>query len=350
MANSQRDLLVIVLAAGHGTRMRSAMPKVLHHVAGRSILGHVMAVATQTGASRTVVVTSPAQSDVSSEARKHNDAAIIAIQHEQLGTAHAVLAARTELESHAGPVVVLNGDVPLIRPETLKTVVQQLNAGDDIVVVGFDTPEPAAYGRLIRDGSGKLQEIVEHADADDAQRAVTLCNSGIIAFGSGRALPALDRISNDNAQGEYYLPDAVNIIRGDGGSAGVALADANDVLGINSRVQLAEAEAIYQVRRRREIMEGGVTMIAPDTVTLSFDTQIDRDVIVEPNVFFGPGVTVESGARIRAFSHLEQTHIGPDATIGPYARLRPGANLGAGTRVGNFVEIKAAEIEAGAKV
>ncbi|MGI9405625.1 MAG: bifunctional UDP-N-acetylglucosamine diphosphorylase/glucosamine-1-phosphate N-acetyltransferase GlmU [Hyphomicrobiaceae bacterium] len=344
------DLLVVILAAGQGTRMRSAKPKVLHEIAGRSILGHVMAAAERADAGKTVVVTSPGQDDVRAAVLKHGANACVSVQEEQLGTAHAVLSARAELENHTGPVIVLNGDVPLVNPATLRNALNILANGDDMVVVGFDTPEPSGYGRLIQDEAGKLVEIVEEVDADPQQKSVTLCNSGIIGFAPGKALSVLEKIGNDNAQCEYYLTDAVAVVRGIGGTAGVVAADMNDTLGINSRVQLAEVEAIYQARRRREVMEQGVTMVAPDTVTLSYDTKFAQDVVVEPNVFFGPGVVVESGATIRAFSHLEKAHVGVGATIGPYARLRPGANLGPGTRVGNFVEIKAAEIEAGAKV
>jgi len=355
MTSVSDDLLVIILAAGQGTRMRSRLPKVLHPVAGLSLLGHAMAVARetqtgQTGACNTVVVTGPEQEDVRAEALRLDSTATIAIQNEQLGTGHAVLAARAELELHNGPVMVLYGDTPLVRAETLRAAVAQLGTGDSVVVVGFEAADPTGYGRLIRDDAGKLIAIVEHGDADETQRAVRTCNSGIVTFAAGSALSILERIGNDNAKGEFYLTDAVGIARGDGGTAGVVSGDALDVLGVNSRVQLAQVEAVYQERRRNAIMEQGVTMLAPATVTLSHDTRIAKDVVIEPNVFFGPGVTVESGATIRAFSHLEKAHVGAGATVGPFARLRPGTTLGTGSRVGNFVEIKAADIEAGAKV
>jgi len=349
-AKTSNDLLVVILAAGQGTRMRSATPKVLHQVAGLSMLGHAMQAGQEAGASRMVIVTSPGQEDVRDAVVQRAPDASIAVQHKQHGTAHAVLAAREALSEHQGPVLVLYGDTPLVRAETLREACAKLATGDDVVIVGFETDDPTGYGRLVLDDADKLQEIVEHADATPEQRAVTLCNSGIVALGAGKALNILERIGNDNAKGEYYLTDAVSVCRSDGGSTAVVTADADDVLGVNSRVQLAQVEAIYQTRRREEIMESGVTMFAPDTVTLAHDTVLGSDVVVEPNVFFGPGVTVEGGARIRAFSHLEQAHVGANAIVGPYARLRPGSQLAQDVRIGNFVEIKAADLGEGAKV
>ncbi len=348
--NGHSDLMVVILAAGQGTRMRSKLPKVLHKVAGLSMLGHAMAVADACGSTKLVIVTSPGQNDVRAEAQKRNVDATVVIQHDQFGTAHAVLAARNALEQHSGPVLILYGDTPLVRRETLIEVIGKLKEGDQVVVVGFEAADPTGYGRLLLGPDEKLLEIVEHADASDEQRTVTLCNSGIVALGAGKALSILERIGNDNAKGEFYLTDSVAVARSDGATASVVRAEADDVLGVNSRVQLAEVEEIYQRRQRETVMVSGVTMIAPRTVTLSHDTQIAQDVVIEPNVFFGPGVCVEENVHIRAFSHLEQTHVGAGATIGPYARLRPGTRLGAGTRIGNFVEIKAADIAEGAKV
>ena len=347
---STDSLLVIVLAAGQGTRMRSLLPKVLHPIAGLSMLGHVLATAAEAGAEHTVLVTSPNQDDVRAAAGQLVPSIGDAIQHDQLGTAHAVLAARVALEEHEGPVLVLYGDTPLVTVETLQSAVEAVRGGDRVVVVGFEEDDPTGYGRLICDNAGHLLEIVEHADATDAQRQVTLCNSGIVCFGGGAALSLLERVGNDNAKGEYYLTDVVGIVRQDGGTAGVVRASSSEVLGVNSRAQLADAEAIFQQRRRRAVMESGVTMIAPESVMLSYDTEIGQDVVVEPNVFFGPGVKISPGAHIRAFSHLEGASVESGAVIGPYARLRPGAKLGPDTKVGNFVEVKAASVEAGAKI
>ncbi|MEO0620177.1 MAG: bifunctional UDP-N-acetylglucosamine diphosphorylase/glucosamine-1-phosphate N-acetyltransferase GlmU [Pseudomonadota bacterium] len=356
--NSGTDgtFLAVVLAAGQGTRMRSTTPKVLHEIAGRSMLAHVMVTARAAGAARTVVVTSPAQDDVRAHVEHTDPDATTVIQHEQHGTAHAVLSAAAEIEAAKLPVLVLYGDTPLVRAVTLSAAVDALEDRTSVVVVGFEAEDPTDYGRLLvhgdtdRSGHTSLERIVEHADATAAERAVTFCNSGIVGLRASAALPLLKAVTNDNAKGEYYLTDVVEGARTNGDRAAVVAAQEDAVRGVNSRAQLAEVEAIWQARRRVEVMESGVTMLAPDTVTLAFDTKIASDVVIEPNVYFAPGVTVEAGARLRAFSYFEAAHIGRDAIVGPYARLRPETRLGEKVRVGNFVEIKKADVASGAKV
>ncbi len=283
--------------------------------------------------------------------------AATAVQDPPLGTGHAVLSARDELAGFDGAgfdgdVLVLFGDGPLVTPETLQAMVAARRAADDpaVVVLGFRPPDPGEYGRLIVDDAGRLERIVEFCDADATQRAVGLCNSGVMAIDGRRLFTLLDAVGNDNAKGEYYLTDIVAIARRRQWTCAVVEGDADEVLGINSRAELAQAEAIVQNRLRRSAMEGGATLVDPTTTWLSHDTKIGRDVVIEPNVLFGPGVVIEDGATIRAFSHLEGAVVANGATIGPFARLRPGARIGEGARVGNFVEIKKAVLEPGAKV
>jgi bifunctional UDP-N-acetylglucosamine pyrophosphorylase/glucosamine-1-phosphate N-acetyltransferase len=343
-----RTCLAIVLAAGEGTRMLSARPKVLHAVAGRSLLAHVLIAVRDAGQSRTAVVVGPGREDVAAEARKAIPDAEIFVQTERRGTGHAVLAARTALAKGADDVLVIFGDTPLIRPQTLEKLRTALAQGAAVAVLGFRPADPTGYGRLLTDG-GSLVAIREHADASPAEQAVTLCNGGLMAFSGAAALTILDAIGNDNRKGEFYLTDAVAIARRMNLNA-VAIEVAEDeVSGINTKAQLAAAEATMQQRLRHAALEAGVALTAPDTVHLSADTRFGRDVAVEPYVVFGPGVTVEDGATIRSFSHLEQARVGKAAIVGPYARLRPGADLGEGVHIGNFVEVKASRVEAGAK-
>ncbi|WP_371346353.1 bifunctional UDP-N-acetylglucosamine diphosphorylase/glucosamine-1-phosphate N-acetyltransferase GlmU [Ancylobacter sp. IITR112] len=344
-----RQLLVIVLAAGEGTRMRSALPKVLHAVAGRPMLSHVLETALAAGAARLAVVIGPDHDRVAAEVRRVAPEAEVFVQSERRGTAHAVLAARTALERGYDDVVVMYGDTPLVRPETLAALRAPLAEGAAVSVLGFRPADPAGYGRLVTEG-GELLAIREEKEASAAERAITLCNAGLMALDGRAALDLLDRVDDANAKKEFYLTDVVAIARAEGRAAGVCEVAAEEVAGVNSRAQLAEAEAILQQRLRARALEAGVTLVAPQTVFLSADTCFGRDVIVEPNVVFGPGVRVEDGATIRAFSHVEGAHVGPGAIVGPFARLRPGAALGQGVHVGNFVEIKAAELGAGAKV
>jgi bifunctional UDP-N-acetylglucosamine pyrophosphorylase/glucosamine-1-phosphate N-acetyltransferase len=325
--------------------MRSSRPKVLHEVAGRSLLGHVL---TAAGTGAIVVVLGPEHGDVSDETRLFAPESQVFVQSERRGTAHAVLAAKAAIEQGADDILVVFGDTPLILPQTLGRLRGALAEGAAVAVLGFRPADPTGYGRLITQGANLLG-IVEHADASDSERAITLCNGGLMAFDGKVALKILQRIGNANRKGEFYLTDAVKIAR-DMGLKAVALEVTEDeVSGINTKAQLAGAEAVMQQRLRQAALESGVALVAPETVHLSADTKLGRDVTIEPYVVFGPGVTVEDGATIRSFSHLSGAHVGKGAIVGPYARLRPGAKLEEGVHIGNFVEIKEATIEAGAK-
>lgn len=344
-----RSCLAIILAAGEGTRMKSARPKVLHEVAGRSMLGHMLAAVSTAGADRVVVVIGPDRHDVAAEARALLPAAEIAIQAERRGTAHAVLAAREALAAGHDDVLVAFADTPLVRPETFDALRAALAKGAGVAALGFEARDPTGYGRFVMRGE-VLEAIVEHKDASEGERAITLCNAGLMALDGRHALALLQAIGNANAQGEFYLPDAVAMARARGLDTAAVIAPESEVQGVNDRIQLAGVEAEFQRRRRLAVMAAGATLTAPDTVFFSHDTKIGRDVLIEPNVVFGPGVTVADGAVIHAFSHLEGAEVGRDASVGPYGRLRPGARLGIAAKVGNFVEIKAADIGAGAKI
>jgi len=345
---SSRSCLAVVLAAGEGTRMRSSLPKVLHAVGHKSLVGHVLTAAMQAGGAQIAVVVGPGRDDVAREATKIAPQAKVFEQRDRLGTAHAVLAAREALVEGADDVLVMFADTPLVRPETLARLRAAIAGGAAVTALGFRPKDPAGYGRLVMNGD-ELTAIVEDKDATPDERKIGLCNGGLMALAGSSALKILDRIGNDNAKREYYLTDAVAIARDLGLKATVIETDEDDVRGINTKAQLAEAEAVLQQRLRAAAMEAGVTMIAPETVFLSVDTTFGKDVTIEPNVVFGPGVTVADGATIRSFSHLEGAVIGKGARVGPFARLRPGAKLGQDVHVGNFVEVKAATIEDGAK-
>ena len=350
-------LLALVLGAGKGTRMRSQRPKVLHSIAGLPMIGHVLRTAAMVGAERQAVVVGPDMEAVAAEARRHAPGAEIFVQASQLGTADAVNAARAAITTHAGPVIVLFADTPLFRPDTLSAVRHALDGGAAIAVVGFEAADPTNYGRLVLDAEGNLAAIREHKDASEAERRIRLCNAGVMGFQSQHMLKILDRIGNDNANREFYLTDAVAIARSMELGAVAIVCPEDEVLGVNSRDQLAEAEAIWQTRRRREVMLQGATLTAPETVWLSYDTQIGRDVVIEPNVFFGRGVVVEDGVWIKANTHMDGAdtksqlgvRIRAGAEIGPFARLRPGADIGADVHIGNFVEVKNATLKQGAK-
>lgn len=342
------SLALIILAAGKGTRMKSDLPKVLHEVAGAPMLVHAMKSAATLAPSRTIVVAGHGAELVDKAARAYDPGAEVVLQTEQLGTAHAVAQARDALKEHEGDAIVLYGDTPFISAQTLQNM-SDARAHHDVVVLGFQAADPGRYGRLVMQGDS-LAKIVEYKDASDEERAITLCNSGVICADSKTLFDLIDAVENNNASEEYYLTDIVEIAGSRGLSATSVTCDESETLGVNSRVQLAEADAIFQQKTRIALMEDGITMHAPDTVYFSHDTVIGRDTIIEPNVVFGPDVTVESGARIRAFSHLEGCHVSRDAVVGPYARLRPGAELAEGTKIGNFVEIKNAIIDEGAKV
>jgi len=346
---ADRSAAIIILAAGEGTRMRSARPKVAHAIAGRPMIQHVLSTAAGIEGSRRAVVVGPGMAEVEALARAADPEMRGFTQAERLGTAHAVLSARAVLQEGADDILVLFGDTPLVRRETLERLRAPLREGAAVAVLGFEARDPAGYGRLLV-ADGMLEAIREEKDASEAERRVTFCNSGVMALDGRLALDLLDAVGNRNAKGEYYLTDVVAIARR-GGRPVVALeADEEEVLGVNTRAQLAGAEAVLQRRLRAAALEAGVTMIAPETVFLAHDTALARDVVVEPNVVFGPRVSVGEGAVIHAFSHLEGASVAPGASVGPYARLRPGADLAPGARVGNFVEIKAARVGEGAKV
>ncbi|WP_163851077.1 bifunctional UDP-N-acetylglucosamine diphosphorylase/glucosamine-1-phosphate N-acetyltransferase GlmU [Pseudooceanicola aestuarii] len=339
---------LVILAAGMGTRMQSDLPKVLHEIAGAPMLAHAIASGLRLEPSRVTVVAGHGAEAVGQAARDRFPFAEIVLQEEQNGTAHAVAQAREGLSDFEGNVLVLYGDTPFIRPETLDAM-QRARADHDVVVLGFEAADPGRYGRLVMDGA-RLDRIVEFKDASDEERRITLCNSGVICADRKVLFDLVAAVDNDNAAGEYYLTDIVGLARAQGLSAGAVTCDEAETMGINSRAQLAEAEAAFQARARAEALDNGVTLMAPETVFLAHDTVIGRDSVVEPNVVFGPEVTVESGSRIRAFSHLEGCHVSRGGVIGPYARLRPGAELAEDVRIGNFVEIKASRVDRGSKI
>ncbi|WP_294133198.1 bifunctional UDP-N-acetylglucosamine diphosphorylase/glucosamine-1-phosphate N-acetyltransferase GlmU [Sphingobium sp.] len=327
--------------------MKSSLHKVLHPVAGRPMLLHLLASVAVLEPERQVVVVGAGREQV--EAAVAGTGAVIAVQDRQLGTGHAVAQAHDALAGFAGDVLILYGDVPLVSGATMRAMLDRLNRGDDprAVVLGFRPDDAAAYGRIIADGQGIIEKMVEYKDASEAERAVTLCNSGLMAVRSTDLFVLLDQIGNDNAAGEYYLPDIIML---PGAPSAVIETEAWEVAGVNSRVELAGVEAMWQARRRVEAMREGVTLVAPETVFFAHDTVLGRDVVVEPNVVFGPGVSVADDVVIHAFSHLQGASVESGAAIGPYARLRPGAQIGVKAKVGNFVEIKKAVLGEGAKV
>ena len=344
-----RSLLTVILAAGKGTRMRSQTPKVLHRVAGRSMLGHVLALAKGVGGEKLAVVIGPGMDNVRAEALAAASGAAVFVQENQLGTADAVLAAREAIAQHTGDLLVLFADTPLITQETVSALIGELDRGAQVAVLGFEARDPGSYGRLVTDATGALIAIREAKDANADELAIRLCNSGVMAFRLDQPLAVLDKIGNANAKGEFYLTDAIALVRDAGGRAGVVVCEEDEVLGVNSRRELSVAEAIWQRRARDRAMADGATLIAPETVWFSFDTALGRDVLVEPNVFFGPGVTVGDEVEIKANSYLEGARVGDGARIGPYARLRPGAVLGRDVHIGNFVEVKNVALGDGAK-
>jgi bifunctional UDP-N-acetylglucosamine pyrophosphorylase/glucosamine-1-phosphate N-acetyltransferase len=344
-----RSSLTVVLAAGEGTRMRSSLPKVLHPVANQSLLAHVLRAAPSGPGSRLAVVIGPDHQAVADEARKIRPDAETFVQRERLGTAHAVLAARQAIAYGADDLLVAFGDTPLISAETFERLRAPLKNGAALTVLGFRAADPTGYGRLLMQGD-ELVAIREHADATAEERKVMLCNAGVMAFDGKLALKILDRIGNTNSKGEYYLVDAVAIVREMGLEAVVIETGEDEVRGINTKAQLAEAESVMQARLRKAAMDAGVTLIGPETIYLAADTTFGKDVTIEPFVVIGPGVSIADGAVIHSFSHIVQSRIGKNTSVGPYARMRPGTSLGDGARIGNFVETKAAILEAGVKV
>ncbi|MGN6277613.1 MAG: bifunctional UDP-N-acetylglucosamine diphosphorylase/glucosamine-1-phosphate N-acetyltransferase GlmU [Sphingomonas sp.] len=339
----------IVLAAGKGTRMKSDLHKVLHPIAGRAMLLHLIDSVSALAPEHTIVVTGAAGEQVEAAIAPLGIATVP--QHEQLGTGHAVRQAEAALAGFEGDVLVLYGDVPLVSSATMRRMVDRLHADDApaAVVLGFRPADPGTYGRVIADPDGRIIKMVEFKDASLEERDETLCNSGLMAVRARDLFALLARVGNDNAAGEYYLPDIVMLAAADGRAAAVIETHADEVAGVNSRAELAVVEARWQAKRRDQAMTDGVSLVAPETVWFAWDTVLGRDVTIEPNVVFGPGVRISDGAVIHAFSHVEGATIGAKASVGPYARLRPGAVLGAGSRVGNFVEMKKATLGAGAK-
>lgn len=346
---TKRNCLAVILAAGESTRMKSSQSKVLHPVGNRPMIAHVVDALAKAGISDIALVLGRDAEKVEAAARNSAVTSSVHIQTERLGTAHAVLAARDAIARGYDDVLVVFGDTPLITEAPLTAARDGLASGADVVVIGFETADPNGYGRLIVE-DGELLAIREHKDASEAERTITYCNGGLMAIDGRKALDLIDRIDNKNAKGEYYLTDIVEIVHAAGGHAVTVEAPEEELTGCNTRAELAVIERLWQQRRRLEMMIDGVSMIAPETVFLSYDTRIERDVTIEPNVVFGPGVTVESGALIHSFSHIEGAHISARAEIGPYARLRPGANLGEGSKVGNFCEVKKADVGPGAKI
>ena len=344
---SDRPLAAIILAAGQGTRMKSEKHKVLHPVAGKPMLHHLLDTVDSIGVERTVVVVGARREQIEASVEGRNIA--IAVQEDQLGTGHAVAQAKAALEGFAGDVLILYGDVPMVSARTMQNMIARLNNGSDprAVVLGFRPQSAGAYGRIVADEQGEIEKMVEYKDANDEERRITLCNSGLMVARLTDLFILLDQISNDNAAGEYYLPDIV-MLPGQK-SAVIEVDDPAEVAGVNSRAELASVEGEWQRRRREKAMADGVSLIAPETVWFSYDTAISSDVVIEPNVIFGPGVSIASGARIYGHSHIEGASIGPNTNVGPFARLRPGAVMEEGSKVGNFVEMKKSTLGKGAK-
>ena len=346
---TNRPFAALILAAGKGTRMKSDLHKVLHPIAGRPMLGHLIAAVDRLGAARKLVVTGAGREQV--EAFVAPLGVDVATQEPQLGTAHAVQQGEAGLEGFGGDILILYGDVPLVPAETMRRMLDRLNGEDApvAVVLGFRPADPLAYGRILARGDGTIDDMVEYKDATTEQRAIDLCNSGLMAVRGGELWRLLAQVGNDNAAGEYYLPDIVRIARAEGRRSIVIEAEAWEVAGVNSRAELAAVESEWQQRRRLAAMADGATLIAPETVWFSHDTMVGRDVVIEPNVFFGPKVAIGDGVIIHGFSHIEGATVRTGAEIGPYARLRPGADIGEGAKIGNFVEVKKSRFGAGAK-
>jgi bifunctional UDP-N-acetylglucosamine pyrophosphorylase/glucosamine-1-phosphate N-acetyltransferase len=346
----QRRFAVIILAAGQGTRMRSDTHKVLHPIANRPLLLHLLDRVDALGAEKRVVVLGKGREQV--EAAIAGRGVEIAVQADQKGTGHAVQQAADALAGYDGPVIILYGDTPFVESDTLRRMLDRLDGdgGPGIVVLASSPADPLRYGRIILGGGDRIARMVEYKDATEEERAVRLCNSGMMAVRAKDLFRWLGQVGNDNAAGEYYLPDIVNIAASEGREAVVIEGDPYEAAGVNSRAELAHLELEWQRRRREQALEEGATLIDPESVWFAFDTRLGRDVTVEPHVVFGPGVSVADGATIHAFSHIEGATIGARASIGPFARIRPGTSLGEKAKVGNFVELKQAEVAAGAKV
>ena len=342
--------VVIILSAGMGTRMQSDLPKVLHNVACEPLLIHSMRTASQIGAHKTIVVTGHGAKDVAKVATSFDPSAEIVNQSEQFGTAHAVDQTRKALLNFDGEVFVLYGDTPFIEPSTLLRMSKERNDGAKVVVLGFNTKRKNSYGRLIISSDGSLEEIVEYKDANTDQRKISFCNSGVICTDSKLLFNLIAEVENNNANNEFYLTDIVKLAKNKNLKCAAVECAENEAMGINSKVELANAETYFQTRKRIEMMLNGVTLIAPETVWFASDTVVGRDTIIEQNVIFGPEATVESHALIKSFSHIEGAHVSKGAIVGPFARLRPGAELANNSKVGNFCEVKKSQVGEGAKI
>jgi bifunctional UDP-N-acetylglucosamine pyrophosphorylase/glucosamine-1-phosphate N-acetyltransferase len=348
--SDQRSFAVVILAAGQGTRMRSDTHKVLHPIASRPLLLHLLDRVDALGAEKRVVVVGKGREQV--EAAIAGRDVAVALQAEQKGTGHAVQQAADALAGYDGPVLILYGDTPFVEAETLRRMIDRLDGegGPGVVVLASCPPDPLKYGRIILGQGDRIAKMVEYKDATEEERAVRLCNSGMMALGARDLFRWLGKVGNDNAAGEYYLPDVVNIAAAEGREAVVIEGDPYETAGVNSRAELAHLELEWQRRRREQVLHEGATLIDPESVWFAYDTKLGRDVTVEPHVVFGPGVQVADGATIHAFSHIEGAVVGAKASIGPFARIRPGTRLGDGARVGNFVELKKADVGERAKV
>lgn len=345
---SKSKTAIVVLAAGLGTRMKSSLPKVMHPIGGRPMVKHLLDTLENLKPEKVAVVVGPGMDEVEQAVAPYPTA----IQHDRLGTGHAVMAARDEIENFKGDVLIVYGDTPLLTKHTLRAMLETRRSKPSpaVVVLGFVPDDPGQYGRLILDDDGYLEEIVEYREAGPDELAVGLCNSGVMCVDGQLLFNLLDRVKNDNAKGEYYLTDIVALANEDGFTCAVVEGDEEELLGVNSRVELAAAEMLVQDQLRTKVMEGGATLADPSTAYFSWDTQIGQDVVIGPNVVFGPGVTVGNNVEIRAFCYLEGATVADGAVLGPFARLRPGAEVGEAARVGNFCEVKNATLDKGAKV
>lgn len=345
------NIACIILAAGKGTRMKSRMPKVMHAIANMPMLGHVLTTAEKLNPVHTVTIIGPNMDDVEVFVTSRGPQHHVAVQKEQLGTGHAVMQAQKSLKNFDGIVLVLYGDTPLIQPHTLEVMAAMMQERKaDVAVLGMELSDPEAYGRLVLNKKNELEKIVEFNDASEKERAITFCNSGVMAVRGEHLFKWLAKVENKNTKGEYYLTDLVAIAKADGATAIAVPANAQELSGVNNRVQLAELDEVFQRRKRKAVMENGATLQQPESVYFSADTIIEEDVLIEPNVVFGPEVIVHRGATVRAFSHLEGVVLGEKAVVGPYARLRPGTEIGREAKIGNFVELKKALVDEGAKV
>ncbi|GAA5103002.1 bifunctional UDP-N-acetylglucosamine diphosphorylase/glucosamine-1-phosphate N-acetyltransferase GlmU [Bartonella acomydis] len=344
-----RNCLSIVLAAGEGTRMKSSLPKVLHKIAGLPFICHVIKQIESVGTSQLAVVVGFAAKDVCETVQSFAKNAMIFEQKERLGTAHAALSARVALQKEIDDVLIVFADTPLIEKDSLLQIRAQLAAGADVVVAGFRTPDPTGYGRLL-EKNGKLIGIVEEKDASDEEKKLSFCNGGIFALNGKYALSLLEKVSNHNVKREYYLTDIVSIAAREGLDVRLVEVPFENIIGINNCFELSRADALWQKRKARDLMLSGVTILKPETVYFSYDTEIEPGVVIEPNVYFGLGVKVQSGAIIHAFSYLEGAVVGVDARIGPYARLRPGTELARSVKIGNFCEVKKAKVGEASKI